>query len=217
MTINDCFSITDEGTLWGGYTVEQRDLFFGEIEIPVQLNGVMVKSISGFSNAPMTSVTIPNGVKIEAQTFKDCKALRNIKLPHPLSDIFPETFSGCENLEVSLLPKPHQHIHEKAFYGCSCIQHIILPASVTEIGSRAFFGCHRDLIINVLSDDLLFRDFSVQKCHIIFLAENYLCQHGKENNSSHPFESGTVLHVPKGSKAVYKERFLNQYEIIEIK
>ena len=97
-----------------GYTGPATD-----VSIPDKIKGYPVTVIfsGAFSNAPITSVQIPNSV----------------------TGIGPSAFSGCTSLSSVTFGEPSalEEIRNKAFYGCS-ISTIRIPASVNCIGLQAF-------------------------------------------------------------------------------
>jgi hypothetical protein len=117
------FTISDDGTLTR-YTGTQTI-----IAIPSMVNGVWVVSIGERAfhrNGGLTSVTIPNGVRI----------------------IGRDAFSWNDRLTNVIIPNSVRSIHENAFHvntgaGIS-LTSITIGANV-EIGRRAFSNFHRDL------------------------------------------------------------------------
>lgn len=84
-------------------------------------------------------IKIPNSVtEIGWRAFWNC-GLTSITLPNSLKVITKETFRASPLKDLKL-PDYLETIGEGAFYNCS-IENITLPATVKEIGSEAFASC----------------------------------------------------------------------------
>jgi hypothetical protein len=97
----------------------------GVVTIPGTINGLPVTSLGGNTfNAPLTSVTIPNGVNsIVNNTFRNSTFLTSVTIPNGVTNIGSGT------------------IVSGAFQDCSSLPSITIPASVTSIGGFAFEEC----------------------------------------------------------------------------
>jgi hypothetical protein len=108
------------------------------IIIPAMINGVAVVAIgdSAFQGAPLTSVTIPNGVtSIGDSAFRGTQLTR-ITLPNSVISIGNWAFLGAPLTSVTL-PNSVTSIGNYAFYGTQ-LTSITLPDSVISIGNSAF-------------------------------------------------------------------------------
>lgn len=97
--------------------------------------------------------------------FKDCKGLKDIRLPESVHSILHEAFLGCVNLRQIVFPVKLKEVDSRAFYECEQLRTVSLndgleriehrafakcrelseayiPDSVTFIGEEAFCGCH---------------------------------------------------------------------------
>ena len=82
-------------------------------------------------------------------TFRECRSLKNIRIPSSVISIGEGAFESCSNLTSVNIPNFVTSIREAAFYGCSNLTSINIPNSVTSIGERAFENCRSLTSINI--------------------------------------------------------------------
>lgn len=82
-------------------------------------------------------------------TFRECRSLKNIRIPSSVTSIGEGAFESCSNLTSVNIPNFVTSIREVAFYGCSNLTSINIPNSVTSIGERAFENCRSLTSINI--------------------------------------------------------------------
>lgn len=82
-------------------------------------------------------------------TFRECRSLKNIRIPSSVTSIGEGAFESCSNLTSVNIPNFVTSIREAAFYGCSNLTSINIPNSVTSIGERAFENCRSLTSINI--------------------------------------------------------------------
>lgn len=87
----------------------------------------------------LTSVKLPEGLKILANTFKGCTSLTSVDLPDGIRNI-RGLFEGCTSLKTVTLPESVLYL-ASAFDGCSSLEEITLPASLKKLEAYAFRGC----------------------------------------------------------------------------
>ncbi len=98
------------------------DVSAADIEIPVEIDGVLVTVIG--ENAfqycgNLTSVTIPDSVaSIGKQAFSSCSVLTSIEIPDSVTVIEEDTFFGCKNLKSLTIPESIAEIGYCAFGEC---------------------------------------------------------------------------------------------------
>lgn len=87
----------------------------------------------------LTSVCLPNVVRIGVRTFEDCVNLNDVSMPKLDISVGMYTFSGCGSLENISFPVVKE-IASYAFRNCSALEKCDLGA-VNQIFSYAFFSC----------------------------------------------------------------------------
>ena len=88
-----------------------------EIHLP---NSVREIGISAFYDCRITSVIIPEGVKvIEADLFKYCTKLTNVTIPNGVKSIGDSAFGACLSLSSLTIPESVKSMGRDPFYCCS--------------------------------------------------------------------------------------------------
>ncbi len=86
----------------------------------------------------------------DGQYFKDCSALKSIRLPSWMKYVIHDLFNGCNSLESISMSESTQYIGKDAFKGCTSLTSITLPKDITGassgshihgIDTGAFAGC----------------------------------------------------------------------------
>ena len=86
----------------------------------------------------------------DGQYFKDCSALKSIRLPSWMEYVIHDLFNGCTSLESISMSESTQYIGKDAFKGCTSLTSITLPKDITGassgshihgIDTGAFAGC----------------------------------------------------------------------------
>jgi len=88
-----------------------------------------------FKNA--VNVYVPDGIDIWPRVFRDCKRLKEVRLPDDLEYIGEGLFDGCGQLETVSIPSALKSIGAWAFKKCKKLTRIDLPDNIG-IGSYAF-------------------------------------------------------------------------------
>ena len=78
---------------------------------------------------------------IDASTFQNFKALKDVRLPATLKKVGSTAFNGCESLESVVIPEGVREIEYAAFNGCSSMKYVVLPSTLQKMWSRAFGSC----------------------------------------------------------------------------
>lgn len=131
------------------------------IDIPE--NSKLEKMHLGYSQIGLWKMTVPATVKaasfndlrslvsvefLGADTwaggFRECTALKSVKLPSRQKEIQSSAFEECTSLTAIELPATVQTLGGGAFKGCTSLRTITLPAdnSITNIDNSAFNGCY---------------------------------------------------------------------------
>ena len=113
-----------------------------DIKIPPKYKGLPVREVgeSAFAgtffvpNSSITSVVFPNTIiKIDANAFSYCNAIKSINLPEGLLEIGDTAFNFNTSLIRVTLPSTVVTIGSSAFFGAG-FDSIIIPKSVTTLG-----------------------------------------------------------------------------------
>lgn len=84
----------------------------------------------------VTSIIVPDGVKILCNNvFAECTAT-SITLPESLTEIRSNVFENCTNLTSIALPESLTFLGWNAFQGCSNLVNISLPSSLTSLNGN---------------------------------------------------------------------------------
>ncbi len=78
---------------------------------------------------------------IDASTFQNFKALKDVRLPATLKKVGSTAFNGCESLESVVIPEGVKEIEYAAFNNCSSMKYAVLPSTLQKMWSRAFGSC----------------------------------------------------------------------------
>lgn len=116
------------------------------IEIPA---GVTSLGANAFAQcASLTSVEFEDTetnpaklTKLSGSTFKECTALKEVRLPESLTELGASEFNGCTALESITLPDSVKKLGTSVFEACTSLINVTLPASLAEISISAFEGC----------------------------------------------------------------------------
>ena len=93
------------------------------------------------ANPRAKKIIIPKGVKkIDADTFRDWKNLKEVYFSDGIEEIDNNAFAGCDNLKKVDFPNSLKKIGSEAFRG-TALKEIAIREGVTEIGDRAFSLC----------------------------------------------------------------------------
>ncbi len=88
--------------------------------------------------APLTDVTVPEGVTSIGKVFAGYAALKSIALPDGITAIDDKAFKDCVGLETVLLSSTVESIGDEAFAGCAMLAEISFPEALNVIGAAAF-------------------------------------------------------------------------------
>jgi hypothetical protein len=78
---------------------------------------------------------------IEESSFLRSSKLREVILPHTVTEIGRGGFYCCTSLKVVKLGNGLKTLGVLAFYDCESLIEIVLPDSITDIGASAFHEC----------------------------------------------------------------------------
>lgn len=140
-----------------------------------------------FSGSLVKTATLPNTLKaISECLFMDCSQLKSINLGNSITTIERQAFLQCKAMTDVVIPNSVTSIEYGAFEQCASLSTVTIPSSVIEIGEY-LFGQDTKL------------------AHIYC----YITQPDQVIMGENVFEgvptSTCVLHVPKGTKALYQQ------------
>lgn len=78
--------------------------------------------------------------RLGANTFRDSKKLREVRLPNVLKYIGVSAFENCFRLRNIEIPKGVNTIDDRAFYSCYGLKNVKSPEGLMSIGTSAFEG-----------------------------------------------------------------------------
>jgi hypothetical protein len=120
-----------------------------EIYIPSSISRI---GCSAFEGCGLTKIDLSDCSllhKIQPETFKRCRNLREVLLPESLTEIGDEAFESCRNLETVDIPSNVRRIGTRTFADCGLFE-IQIGKSLFEIGDEAFLDCWRLASIHVV-------------------------------------------------------------------
>ena len=87
-------------------------------------------------------------LKIQADAFSECSALREISFPDSVQEIGNGSFYKCKNLSEVHFPENLKVISNQAFYSCG-LTSLELPDSLEILDESAFFKCNNLITVTL--------------------------------------------------------------------
>jgi len=84
--------------------------------------------------------------------FFNCSSLTSITIPNSVKIIGNNAFSGCSGLTSITIPSSVTSIGNEAFRDCNGLKTVMIPNSVTSIGYGAFSGCNIQEVISKIEN-----------------------------------------------------------------
>lgn len=116
-----------------------------EITIPANVErlGISAFAGSGAGTSPLKRAIFAGDrvETIEGNTFADCRALREVRLPEGLKKIGYNAFIRCYALESIDIPDAVTVIEKQVFSHCSGLKSVTLGTQLESIGANAFNRC----------------------------------------------------------------------------
>ena len=137
-----------------------------KLDLPNTVTQIMSNA---FYDSGLTTITIPNSVKIIGScAFQECRSLKSVTLPDndDFTTISSYLFSNCEALETVNIPDTYviETIGDSAFYGCTALEEIDIPDGVMSIGDSAFCSCSKLTKISIPSGVSRFSNYVFCGC-----------------------------------------------------
>lgn len=206
------------------------------VEVEMPDDGLQQIGNSAFKGSLIKSIWISQTTKsIGNDAFADCKNLKSINIPKNIETIGACAFDGCAIRELSMkfgsnlktigefafqgavvssliFEEGVQSISTGAFLNGSCGGELVLPNSLTSLGATVFDGSYKTIVIGsgmkeigekafisaALSGDM-YMNLSTPPS-----AGSNIIVEGTNWNSA---ESRWTLHVPKGCKYAYSNKY----------
>ncbi len=127
--LNDGIEKIDQGAFW-----ECRSLKV--INLPSSLKEI---GVGAFYKSGITSLEIPNSVKLESQIFSYSE-LEKVKLPNGIEELPYNFFKGTKIKEYTV-PNTVKTIKSECFYNMGELEKLIIPDSVTKIDGGLTYSC----------------------------------------------------------------------------
>lgn len=147
-------------------TVRERNIISAEdFDYEIVDGGVTITKYKGKDS----NVVIPEDIKgvpvveVGFYAFEADGNVKTISLPESVTSIGEGAFLSCSALEQINLPTGLTEIGEGAFAGCASISEITVPAAVKRIHEGAFAGCTSLKILTVLSTELKYENWELEK------------------------------------------------------
>ena len=135
------FTLKVDGT---SYVVSNAENCKAEnVIVPAEYNGLPVTEIGGsaFSfNETMTSIELPDTIKVIDVLAFDCCLLKTITIPDSVEKIGEGAFSCCLELESVTFGAGLKTIGGGAF-DSTALKRVVIPANVETVGDTAFICC----------------------------------------------------------------------------
>ena len=103
-------------------------------------------------------------MKIDADAFRHCYRLEEIKIPDSVTEIGEFAFENCTSLKSVKLSQNLQKIDWCAFEGCDSLEEIEIPDSVTEIGEHSFESCKLLKCVKLLDNLIKIDGYAFKNC-----------------------------------------------------
>ncbi|KAL3936670.1 MAG: hypothetical protein SGBAC_008067 [Bacillariaceae sp.] len=115
----------------------------------------------------LETVTFSEGcilMELQNSTFRNCSALKDLRLPASLKTINEKCFENCSSLCRMDLPASLVRIGDSAFQRCSSLRSIVIPGSVIHVCNLAFFECHGLQSVTLQRGLISIADFAFGYC-----------------------------------------------------
>lgn len=157
-------------------------------------------------------------------SFRYCTALKTVILPKGIRYIGYETFNGDTTLKKVENTENLERIGQNAFLNCRLLESITLGNSLKSIDSSAFSGCYslRKLCIpygvTSMASSCLSYCYGLEDLYMYPLS----VPEGNATGIGSYMSPNYVIHVPKGYREAYEEKWTNhaghfeEFEFIEV-
>ena len=158
------------------------------------------------------SYTIPNTVTtLNGGAFAYCSKLTEVVIPNSVTAISDAAFGFCTRIEEIIIPNSVTSIGNGAFYYCIGLTKVTIPGSVTFVDMSAFKYCSglTELTIPNSVTTMGWNAFACQNLTDIYVSWNNPPAISTEYDVWDVFytvpKSKVRLHIPSGTKSIYKK------------
>ena len=141
-------------------------------------------------------------------SFRQCTALKTVVLPEGIRYFGYEVFSGDVNLQKVENTEDLTQIGQSAFNGCRLLENIKLGNNLKTISNSAFFGCYS---LRKLSIPYSVTSMASCLSNCYGLEDLYMYPLSVPSGNTTGIGSGLppnyTIHVPKGYRAAYEEKW----------
>ena len=179
---------------------------------------VRIANWAFYCNDGIKNINIPESViSIGNYAFGVCPGLTNIVIPNSVQFIGTGAFSGCYNATSVTISNSLKEISTDAFAWCNKLTDVNIPESVTTIGQGAFRDCTNLNSITIGSSVSYIDNEAFKNCNYISTITNKATTPQTLGEGAFKeLNSWVELHVPEGTKNVYKDKNTwNQCNIID--
>lgn len=155
----------------------------------------------------LEAIDIPNSVKyIGPSAFIGCGKLTAVKFPDQLTTIKSNMFGSCTSMKQFHLPESIITIEDYGFGGCNSMDSLILPNQVKIIGYGAFRMCSSLRYVYLPKSMTIIGERAFDECTTLneLWSKNPIPPSANINCFLKVPTTSCILHVPKGSRAAYK-------------
>ena len=150
-----------------GVTRIEKSAFFNctnltSVTIP---NSVKIIEDQAFTSSDFTSVIIGNGITyFGTEAFKYCTSLTSVILVNGLTCIGAHAFDYCSSLTSITIPNSVTSIGGGAFEYCSSLTSVTIPNSVTSIENYTFYECSNLTSVTIPNSVTSIGEHAFQNC-----------------------------------------------------
>lgn len=158
-----------------------------------------------FNDCPqLQTITMPDGIhSIGTFAFGSCKSLTRIHIPDALTTITEGCFFDTDLREVTI-PEGVTSIMRDAFCGCNSLEKVRLPETLEKLSRGVFYHCVKLTSITLPQNLQSIGEYCFDECSSL-LDVHLLSPIPPKATTIFPEPFQGTIHVPEGSKILYKE------------
>lgn len=110
-------------------------------KVVLEVGTVSVDRYAFSDNPYIEEVDLQGITEVPNYLFRDCTALKTVKIPQTVTSIGQGAFFGCTSMENITLPDGLLSLGGSAFNECRTLKSVTLPAGITAIEETIFLNC----------------------------------------------------------------------------